>query len=120
MGFLAYGTYRVVDVLFFVSAVHKSKRKEHPTIKIVDQRTVRAVLNFEKRLLGRRLSETISNAMNFSTDSARYAAYDSIGQEVSSSPVARNISGNYLPSIPQIVHLPMQIKKNQPTIHHFS
>ena len=57
--------------------------------------------------------------MNFSTESAHYDAYNSIGQEVFTSPVARSTLGNYLPSPPQFVQLPMQIKKNQPAIRHF-
>ena len=93
--------------------------QEHPTIQIVDPQTVHVIWNFDKVLFGRRLPEAVSRALNFSTDSARFAAYDSISQEVSSSLVFKNTLGNYLPSPPQIIHFPMRIKKNQPVVRHF-
>ena len=107
-----------VDLLLFGTGV--PEQEEHPTIQIVSPQLVHVVWNFNKVFFGRRLPEAVSAALNFSTDSARYAAYDSIGQAVSSSLVAKNTKGKYLPSPPQIIHLPMRITKNQPTIRHFS
>ena len=107
-----------MDVIFFVNGI--PKQEEHPTIQITGPQTVSVVWNFNKKLLGINLPNAISMAMNFSTESARYNAYNSIGQEVSTSPVARSTLGNYLPSPLQFVQLPMQIKKNQPALRHFS
>ena len=107
-----------VDLLFFVTGV--PEKEEHPTILIVGPQTIHVVWKFDKVFFGPLLPAAVSDALNFSTESARYAAYDSIGQAVSSSLVAKSTSGKYLPSPPQIVNLPMRILKNQPIIRHLS
>ena len=106
-----------MDLLFFVNGV--PEQEEHPTI-LVSPKIVHVIWNFDKIFLGKCLPQAVSKALNFSTESARYSTYNSIGQEVSTSLVAKSTLGKYLPSPPQIVHLPMAIKKNQPIIRHFS
>ncbi len=84
-----------VDLLFFVTGV--PEQEEYPTIQIVSPQIVYVIWNFDKVFFGRRLPEAVSASLNFSTESARYAVYDSIGQAVSSSLVAKNTLGRYLP-----------------------